>query len=223
MPPFAAAVLPTPDPSVLAYGASYEKMAVSLRYWLLGRRFFQALDAMELGASLHTGTRKDGTPEFSHQIWQAQYLRTLESGLLHPEDSFITVFLHDAVEDKMVVPDSLTARFGPRSGTAIESMSKVVLGQHKTTEAYFDALARDPIASVAKGIDRIHNHGSMLGAFTKAKIGSYLQETDDHILPMLKRARRAFPQQEPVYENIRMHLMAQRFYLHALLAVPGLE
>lgn len=46
---------------------SAQKRLVSLRYWLIGRRYFTALEAMEFAAAHHTGFRKDGkTPEF-HQ------------------------------------------------------------------------------------------------------------------------------------------------------------
>lgn len=206
----------------LAYGLSYDKMRVALRYWLLGKGYVRALKAMEFAAARHTGVRKDGTPEFSHQVWQAQYLRTIAQGLTHPEETFCTVFLHDVVEDHPVPLQEIAERFGPEVAGPVDRMSKVVLGVRKPTDAYFEAMSACPIASVAKGIDRVHNHGSMLGAFSPAKMASYLEETDADILPMLKKARRRFPEQEAIYENVRLHLAGQMMFLRAYLErTPG--
>jgi (p)ppGpp synthase/HD superfamily hydrolase len=195
--------------TTLASYASYEKLRLSMRYWLLGRRYFTALEAMEFAAAYHTGTRKDGTPEFSHQIWQAHYLRTLETSLLSPETCLATTFLHDVVEDYPVRVQDIADAFGPTIAASVERISKVVEGTKKDSSAYFAGLARDPVASVCKGVDRIHNHQSMLGAFSRLKQLSYMDETEEDILPMLKIARRAFPAQEAAYENIKHFLMTQ--------------
>jgi len=209
-----------PDlPAAAATTPQYEKLRLAVRYWLLGRGYTTALQAMEFAAGHHTGTRKDGSPEFSHQVWQVAYLRTLEPMLLHPESTIATVFLHDVIEDYPVAPDELTQRFGPLIGTASERMAKVVEGDKKTPGAYFNTLAECPIASVAKGVDRIHNHQTMKGAFSAIKQVDYMGETEADILPMLKAARRRYPQQEPVYENIKHILISQlELYRYALEA-----
>ena len=64
---------------------NYEKIKTSIRYWMLGRGYTVAHAAMELGLEYHTGFRKDGvTPEFQHQVSQANYCRTLENSQLLP-------------------------------------------------------------------------------------------------------------------------------------------
>jgi (p)ppGpp synthase/HD superfamily hydrolase len=199
----------TQKQTILANNASYEKMRISLRYWLLGRRYFTALKAMEYAEKFHTGTRKDGTPEFSHQVWQALYLRTIESTLINPELCLTTCFLHDVVEDYPVRVADITNLFGSEAGHSTDCMSKIVEGIKKSSEDYFGTLAEDAAASVCKGVDRIHNHQSMVGAFTRLKQLSYMDETDEDILPMLKKARRLFPEQDAAYENIKHILMTQ--------------
>ena len=77
----------------------FDKLKTSLRYWLMGRNYTQAVRAMEFGLSYHTGKRKNGDPEFIHQLSQVQYARTLENHLVDPEGTFVTIFLHDIVED----------------------------------------------------------------------------------------------------------------------------
>jgi (p)ppGpp synthase/HD superfamily hydrolase len=206
-------------PDASATTASFEKLSLMVRYWLLGRNYTQALRAMEFAASHHTGVRLDGAPEFSHQVWQVAYARTIEPMLMYPEETLCVIFLHDVVEDYSVTLDEIEDLFGKPVSRGTDSMSKVVEGHKKDAEVYFEGLARDPIGSVAKGVDRVHNHKTMADAFSDAKQYGYMDETQDDILPMLKAARRAFPEQELVYENIK-HLLIQQMdlYRYALAA-----
>lgn len=193
----------------LALNASYEKLTIALRYWLLGRNYFDALKALEFAARYHTGTRKDGTPEFSHQIWQANYIRTLEKSLDDPEGTLITTLCHDLLEDYPVAGETMISMFGKERGTSIIRITKIRDGIKVPDDAYYGEMAEDVRASVAKGGDRIHNHQTMQGAFTRQKQLSYMQETDDLLMPMLKVARRRFPSQELAYENIKHVLRTQ--------------
>lgn len=193
-----------------------ERMAVetaALRYFLQGRKYHVALEAWDFAKDHHTGTRKDGvTPEFYHQIGMANFARTLEAGLRHPEETFATIFLHDCVEDGNVAPRLLNDRFGILIGNSTNALSKVVQGRKRSPEDVRRMIEEDPIASVVKGVDRANNQGSMLGVFSLEKQQEYIAETKDFILPILKTARRRFPDQEPVYENIK-HLLTREIRL----------
>ena len=76
-------------------------------------------------------------------------------------------------------------------------------------------MAYNPLASIAKGVDRMHNFQSMSGVFDLDKQQRYMEETEQYIIPMLKEARKNFPEQEPVYQNIKHVLRTQieLFYL----------
>lgn len=188
----------------------YQKLKLSLRYFLLGREYYKALDALEFGEPLHDGFRKDGvTPEYQHQIEIAHYIRTLIPSLLYPEDTITAVLMHDTPEDKDVSHATIAARYGDRVGHAVFLMDK-------HSNADFSAIGRDPIASVAKGGDRCHNLRTMHSVFTQAKQLSYIEEAKSTFLPMLKVARRAFPQQEAAYENIKHVMKSQLILLEAL-------
>lgn len=201
--------------TLLAHNASYEKLRVSIRYWMLGRNYFQACEAMEFAAAWHTGTRKDGSPEFSHQVWQAHYLRSIATSLIDPEACLTVCFLHDVVEDHPVRLADIEAAFGPAIAASVGRISKVVEGVRKDSPAYFQGMALDPVASICKGVDRIHNHASMIGVFHQAKQISYMDETEIDILPMLKSARRRFPRQEAAYENVKHMLLGQMMMVRA--------
>lgn len=192
----------------------FEKLKITLRYFLLGREYFMAADALEYAAKYHTGFRKDGiTPEFQHQIEIAHYVRTLLPSLMFPEDTIAAVLLHDVPEDYGVPHVEITNRFGSKVGRAVFLMDK-------NSNANFAAIGEDPIASIAKGGDRVHNLQSMQGVFTREKQLKYISEARLNFLPMLKTARRLFPKQEAAYENIKHMMNSQLELLEALNGPP---
>lgn len=188
----------------------YAKIRAAIRYWMLGRKYFTALKAMDFAMQHHTGLRKDGvTPEFQHQVSQANYARTLIDSFLYPEETLATIFLHDVVEDCGVKLSEITNRFGTVISDATSLMTNQIDGVKKPKESYYGQQASNEIASLDKGIDRIHNQSSMVGVFTVIKQMDYIAETTDYILPMLKTARKNFPEQEAAYQNIKHVLEVQ--------------
>jgi (p)ppGpp synthase/HD superfamily hydrolase len=193
----------------------HDKMKVALRYWLLGAshcdsNYFICVDALEFASSFHTGKRKDGvTPEFAHQVTIANYLRTLVPSIDHPAETIAVALLHDVAEDYDVGFDELEMKFGNRVATSVELLTKTHRGTKKSVESYFDGISKDPMASIVKGADRIHNLQSMSGVFTAEKKKAYVEEATEFIIPSLKAARRLFPSQEAAYENIKLVLNSQ--------------
>lgn len=197
--------------------SNFNKKQTSLRYWLQGAEYFKALEAMEFARQFHTGVRKDGiTPEFDHQVSIAQYVRTLYHGITNFEDTMATIFLHDVREDYDISFEEIESRFGLIVSNAVEAMTKEFRGFKRPIQSVFDNIANDPCASIAKGADRIHNFSSMVGVFRLEKQKEYIQEGKDYFLPMLKIARRKFPQQEPVYENIKTMLNSQMTLIESI-------
>lgn len=165
---------------------------------------------MEFAASYHTGKRKDGvTPEFSHQIEIAHFVRTLSASLIYPEETIAVAFLHDVTEDYDVEIDELKRLFGEQIANAVWLVTKKFKGVKKSLESYYNEIATNPIASICKGCDRIHNIQSMVDVFTFNGQKWYIEETERYILPTIKTAKRLFPQQEAAYENIKHTLTSQ--------------
>lgn len=195
---------------------NFEKMRIALRYWLIGKEYFKAVEAMEFAERYHNGKRKDGSHEFSHQVSQASLARTLIQGVKYKEELFIVIFLHDICEDKGISFEEIELRFGKRVRDAVELMTKVYRDIKIPNETYYQNLSECEIASVAKGFDRIHNLMSMLGGFKPEKQVSYIQETLEFTVPMLKKAKRNFPYLENVYENIKFIMTNQVQLYNAL-------
>jgi (p)ppGpp synthase/HD superfamily hydrolase len=195
---------------------AHGKSHIALRYWLLGRDWHFAADALEYAATYHTGTRKDGvTPEYAHQIAIAQYLRTFHQMLLYPEETLAAALLHDVREDYDVADEEIRGRFGELVADAVDAMTKTFRGNKHDTAVVFQKIAHNPIASVVKGADRIHNQHTCHGVFTPTKVRAYTQETYDWIMPMLHNARTMWTQQEPIYENLKFVLTSQMQLLRA--------
>lgn len=188
---------------------SYSKLCMAMRYWMHGKEYFKAIRAMEFAAEYHIGKRKDNiTPEFEHQMSIAGYVRTLPN-LIHEEETIATSFLHDVVEDYDVDPMELEKLFGNLVSNAVGVLSKKIIGYTIDPSKYFYNIGSSPITSVVKGADRMHNFQSMPGIFTKDKQLQYIKECEEFIIPMLKNARRTFPEQEAAYENIKHVLLSQ--------------
>jgi (p)ppGpp synthase/HD superfamily hydrolase len=185
------------------------KQKIAIRHWLLGKGFYKAVKAMEFAESYHTGLRRDGEHEFSHQISQANYCRVFCDLLEFPEETFCVIFLHDILEDYDVTYEQLLDLFDKIVADATLKMSKIRNGFKVPNDTYYAGMTTCSIASVCKGIDRLHNMMTMVGGFTAAKQISYVEETLAFVVPLIKKARRLYPKQEGIYHNIKFVLTNQ--------------
>ena len=205
----------------------FNKLFISLRYYLIGRAkvdksFVPAIELLEFSKDIHVGKRKNGDPEFQHQLEIAHLMRTLEGNLRNPALVLATVFGHDLLEDysnkaPFVTYEEVQAIAGSEVADELMIISKEYKGVKKSNEEYYAGLILTPHGSIAKGGDRVHNHSTMTAAFSHAKQLSYVQETEDFVLPMMKEARRKFFDQEAAYENIKFILQSQMTFVRAYL------
>ena len=206
---------------------TFEKLFISLRYYLISaakvdKSYIPALNMLEFAKDIHVGTRKDGcTPEFQHQLEIAHFVRTL-SDLRNPALVIGLTLGHDILEDysnkfPFVTYEQIVDIAGRELADETMIISKEYKGVKLPTEEYYAALAKTPNGSIAKGGDRIHNQSSMANVFAKHKQLSYVDETENFVLPMLKIARRKFFDQEAAYENIKFILQSQKTFVRAYL------
>ncbi len=188
---------------------------VAMRYWLLGQGFHVAAAAFEFARGLHVGLRKDGTsPNYSHPVFVASYLRTLLPGLMQKVATMASAFLHDVCEDYDVTYEGITERFGDDVERPVRLLTKKYQGVNVPYDVYFARIAEDPVASIAKAADRAHNILTMHRAnWSLEKQTEYVDDLDRWFLPMIKAARRRFPQQEAAYENVKTLLTVQATHI----------
>ena len=199
--------------------SKFEKSLIAARYWLLGMAesnpaYFKVIEAMEYGLEHHNGERNGGDHEFIHQLGIFHHVRTLHRHLRNPVTVYILIFLHDAVEDpnkktgKMISLDDVITRFGEVVSAKVRKLSKEILGQ-KNPDYSLDAIFEDEDTSIVKAGDRVNNVSSMVGVFKKTRLERYVKETMEEFLDRIKGARRRFPDQEGVFENMKLELVNQ--------------
>jgi hypothetical protein len=217
----------------------FAKREAALRYWLQGRGYHDALRALELMKLIHRGLRKDGvTPESDHQIEMALHASRLP-GVRDMERLIIVILLHDTVEDYALMIAIIARLFDDVVAEAVDCLTKKIPifqggdeidisyltkdGSHlvihlggtqigsidRDEVELFARMGFNALASLAKPIDRGNNQRTMGGVFTQAKQLSYVDFTDERILPMMKLARRRFPDQEAAYELLKHLLTTQ--------------
>lgn len=188
----------------------FQRHLIAVRHTLLGKRWFTALAAMEFAHGFHRGTRKDGvTPEFYHQVEIAGFLLTICDSLLFPEETIAAAFLHDCPEDYDVGFEEIESKFGGIITKATKLLTKTHRGRKADIGTYFSDMIDNPIASVVKGADRINNQSTIVPVFSRDRRNSYILETNEYILPMLKSARKKYPYQYNAYLNIMFMLRSQ--------------
>ncbi|MCK9441801.1 MAG: hypothetical protein M0Q13_10330 [Methanothrix sp.] len=187
---------------------NYIKSRAALRYWLLGRKYIKSVEALDFALQFHNGFRKDKiTPEFQHQVYIGNFARVYEPLLIYPEEVFTSIFLHDLIEDYDISKQEIKIKFGELVSSAVDKLSKKNRTFKKNIETYFNDISECPIASVIKGIDRVHNIHTMVGVFSHEGELHYIEETEKYIIPTLYNARHIFHQQEAVYENLKQYLI----------------
>jgi (p)ppGpp synthase/HD superfamily hydrolase len=202
----------------------YTKLRISMRYRLLGaasadKRFQVALDALDFAEKKYTGkVRKDGvTPSFMHPLEIMAYLTTLLPSLRHPAETLAAAAIHDVVEDDGVSVEECRDRFGPRVGHATMRVSKVIHGVPVPSIAeHFELMLDCPIATVLKPTDRVNNQGTMGGVFSREKQLAYVDESERLIIPMMKKARHIYSDQEAAFENLKLSLRNQIALVRAM-------
>jgi (p)ppGpp synthase/HD superfamily hydrolase len=194
--------------------SEYIKQKIAFRYWISGQAefdssYYAVLIAMDVAEKYHNGLRKDGSPEFSHQIAICSYLRTLHKYFIDPVSVFIVALLHDTYEDYPESEKELFELF-PKQFDMIVRISKIRNGEKIPYSEYFSDMSDCFVVSIVKLADRIANISTMVGVFSTQKQDKYLQDLDDWFFPMLKTAKHFFPQQEPAYQNLKSMLSMQK-------------
>lgn len=205
----------------------FEKLSISLRYYLIGKGYHNALKAWTFAEPFHTGFRKDNvTPDWQHQIEVANLARLMPCMIIgvmtnshaispllpDPELCLTVALLHDTPEDKDVPFEEIKSLFGSDVARNVRTLSKRFRGVSVPTDVYYDQIAMDPVTAIVKGCDRDINVGTMVGVFTKQKLFGYVEESKTYVIPMLKKARRSFPEYETTFEMLK-HSITQKLTL----------
>lgn len=169
----------------------------------LGMR--QTLCALSFARSKHEGQlRKSGEPYIVHPLTMA--CDALSLGI-SDDNTIATILLHDVCEDCGVSLAELPVNDTVKRG--VELMTFTVMdGETKeiAKRRYYNMLLQSREAAVTKLIDRCHNVSSMAGIFTVEKLKSYIDETRDYVLPLLRQVKDAYPDESNILFILKYHI-----------------
>jgi len=177
--------------------------------YLIGREWFHEAEIMDYAENIHNGFRKDGSPEFSHQIWIANYIRTLPLDKDMMRLCIAIAFLHDTSEDYNYSTHEFSAYWTNDIAEGARRLTKTFRGVDLPEETYFMIVGETAQSALVKGADRLHNLSTMIGGFKIEKMKAYIEETKRCHLPMLKKARKRFPKYEAAFENIKQSILSR--------------
>ena len=190
---------------------SAEHMYTRMTAFAQVERLSDTQSALHFMKEAHKGqTRKPAfysntpVPYMAHPLLMACHAHAL--GIR--EDAILaTILLHDVLEDCFVTPQELPCsepvKEAVRLLTFVEDGSSNRAAQKKR---YYDAIARNRIACIAKIIDRCNNISTMAGAFNRRKLIKYIKETETFVMPLMEHARRRIPEYVDAIFVIKYHV-----------------
>lgn len=135
---------------------------------------------------------KDSVPYINHPLTMACHALAL--GI--EEDAMIAaILLHDVVEDCGITPDELDTSEEVREAVVLLTFVQEQ-GQTRmdAKEQYFKRISGNRIALIVKLLDRCNNISTMVTGFDKAKMISYIRETESMVMPLLDQVKHECPE-----------------------------
>lgn len=184
---------------------NHEKMYTYIKGFATGAGMKETLKALAFAREKHSGQmRKSGEPYIVHPLTMA--CDAVSMGIR--DDSVVaTILLHDVCEDCGVGVAELPFSGPVKKGVELMTF-RVMDGETKETakNRYYNMLLESREATLTKLIDRCHNVSSMAGAFSVAKLKSYIEETRHYVLPLLKKAKSVYTDDADMLFLLKYHI-----------------
>lgn len=190
-----------------------QKQKIFFRGYFTGLGLHKSMMAMEIAMQCHTGNRRDGNPEVSHQFDIVGMLIQVFEKRMTPAELDILIasaFLHDVVEDYPSLYDQsdILAKFGCEVSDIVARVTKKAnfkkTPEHR--ELYYKGVLGNLFSTFVKCFDRIHNLQSMIAGFTPEGQRKYIIETEEYFYQMIKKSRSENPQFYIVFVIIQQQM-----------------
>lgn len=195
-----------------------DKMYTYLRGYATGANMVQTRRALSFAREKHAGQmRKSGEPYIVHPLTMA--CNALSIGIR--EDRVIaTILLHDVCEDCGVPLSELPVDDIVRHAVDLLTF-RIMEGETKQSAQtrYYNMILQCREATLTKLVDRCHNVSSMAGTFSEEKLLAYIDETRQYILPLLRNAKSAYPDDADVLFILKYHIVSVVDSLDAAMQV----
>ena len=143
-------------------------------------------------------------PYIAHPLLMACHAHALG---IREDAVLAAILLHDVLEDCCVKLHELPC--SDQVKEAVQLLTFVEDGSSDRTalkKRYYDAIAENRIACIAKIIDRCNNISTMAGAFSRRKLIKYIKETETFVMPLIEHARRTIPEYVDAFFVIKYHM-----------------
>lgn len=184
-----------------------EKMYTYLKGFAHGANMEETLKALSFAREKHLGQlRKSGSPYLTHPLVMA--CTGVSVGVR--EDLLIsTILLHDVCEDCAVEVSELPVSANIRHSVDLLTF-RIRDGESKAAamQRYYEGIISNREATLTKLIDRCHNVSSMAGVFSIEKTQAYIEETRTYILPLLKEAKKKWPEDSDMLYVLKYHIVS---------------
>lgn len=184
-----------------------EKMYTYLRGFASGAKMNETIRALTFAREKHEGQlRKSGDPYIVHPLTMA--CNALSLGI-YDDDVIATILLHDVCEDCDVSLSELPVNEKVKRGVELMTFS-VMDGETKeiAKNRYYNMIIQSREATITKIVDRCHNVSSMAGTFSKEKLISYIEETRQYVLPLIRKAKDRYPEDSDRLFALKYHMIS---------------
>ncbi len=182
-----------------------DKMYTYIRGFASALQMEQTLRALPYAREKHNGQlRKSGEPYIVHPLTMACDATSMG---IKDDNIIATILLHDVCEDCGVSLEELPVNDVVRRG--VDLMTFTIMDNETKEIAkrrYYNMLVQSKEASITKLFDRCHNVSSMAGTFTIEKLKSYIQETREYVLPLLKQVKNKYPDESDILFVLKYHI-----------------
>lgn len=128
------------------------------------------------------------------------------------------ILLHDVCEDCGVDPEKLP--FSEPVRKSVDLLTKKdepAISKAEKTAAYYRRIEADPVAAMAKVIDRCNNVSTMAQSFGDKKLSDYIEETETYVMPLLTSIKRKSPEYNNAVFLIKYQMLSVLESLKAML------
>ena len=184
-----------------------DHMYTYIRGFATGAMMPETLKALVFAREKHNGqTRKNGDPYIIHPLTMACEAMSLG---IRDDEVVATILLHDVCEDCDVGLSELPV--DDKTRHSVELMTfKIMPGETKEVaqNRYYNMILQDRAATLTKLMDRCHNVSSMAGVFSIDKLKAYIEETQLYVLPLLRKAKQAYPEDSDILFILKYHIIS---------------
>lgn len=184
-----------------------EKMFTYLRGFAGGAKMPETMKALTYARAKHSGQRrKSGEPYIIHPLTMACDAVSLG---IRDDNIIAAILLHDVIEDCRASLVELPVNDDVRHIVDLLTF-QILDGEDKDTATmrYYNFIIRSREATIVKLLDRCHNVSSMAGTFSEEKLVAYIEETRKYVLPMLRKAKEAYPEESDILFVLKYHIVS---------------